>query len=96
MDGQTAMTRLGHSTASLYLDVYAQPVLEQDQRAADAIETHLFPPLRLVTDGDTRDKRATSDSADDADAAVQAPDQALRGGRKGTRTPDLCRVKAAL
>ena len=43
VDVKTAGTRLGHSSPTLTLRLYAQATTEADRRAADAIGAHFFP-----------------------------------------------------
>jgi integrase len=96
VDVKTAQTRLGHSTVRLTLDVYAQVVEQRDREASETLSEQFKPRLRVVDSGTTRDKRAIG-PADGSDYDTDDnSDQGVRGGRGGTRTPDICLVRAAL
>jgi hypothetical protein len=87
--------RLGHSVR-LTLEIYARAAQASDREAPEVLSTSLRPRLRLVDDEAPRDERAMEPAGKDARDDDQASGQHFDGGRGGTRTPDICLVRAAL
>ncbi len=93
-------TWAGHTSVSVVLDRYGQLYEGNDVDVLSRLDSSAA--IR-PDDGESRGcqvpggpagfSRAASGPGDNV-LALRRPDQPLRGGRKGTRTPDLCRAKA--
>ena len=90
-------TWAGHTSVSVVLDRYGHLYEGNDVDVLDRLDSFASVPSR---DGSSRGfprvSRGARDDADPKTDTAQVYDLGLRGGREGTRTPDLCRVKAAL
>ena len=106
-----AATRAGHTSVSFTLDRYGHLFPGSEQRLNDALDLladEAENEAEAEPDGPENDPPArqnsisiahvarTPESDTVSDANPQAPDQGKVGGRCGTRTHDLSRVKAAL
>ncbi len=90
-------TWAGHTSVSVVLDRYGQLYEGNDVDVLSRL--HSFAAIRPddgASRGVPRVFRGAPAGPGDNVRELRRPDQPLRGGRKGTRTPDLCRVKAAL
>ena len=88
-------TWAGHTSVSVVLDRYGHLYEGNDVDVLARLDS--FASIR-PDDGESRGVprvfRGASHGSDDNVRELRQPDQGVRGGRKGTRTPDLCRVKA--
>jgi len=87
VDIKTAQTRLGHSSPTVTLGIYARATVEADRLAADKVGA-FFSPSRV--------QRAAGRGAQSRVTAKGVLTCGFTRGRYGTRTHDLSRVKAAL
>ncbi len=88
VDVKTAQKRMRHSSAKTTLDIYARATAKASREAAEAVGDYLRPSAS-----------ARGVHADSAGLRIVEKHPARTGlscGRRGTRTPDLGRVKAAL
>ena len=90
-------TWAGHTSVSVVLDHYGHLYEGNDADVLTRLDS-----FAAVTSDDAPSRwiprvfRGARDDSDDQTDRSLVTDQPLYGGRKGTRTPDLCRVKAAL
>jgi integrase len=93
-------TRAGHSSVVTVLDRYGHLLPGTEERLNDALDV-------LANDGDSRSTDGASqnlacqicvrsESGKPCASCGTTSDKGVLGGRRGTRTPDLSRVKAAL
>ena len=89
VDIKTAQRRMGHADPRMTLTIYAQATEQGDRSAADKLG-NTFEPSHV-------DSMLTEPLAAEGAGGNEHPSTStFTGGRTGTRTPDLCRVKAAL
>ncbi len=92
VDIKTAQALLGHSNPQLTIGLYAQAVVSLGAAAAESMAARFLLPSSGPRDGDARWNRAMK-----GPRARQTTEQRSdQGGRGGSRTPDICLVRAAL
>ena len=92
--------RAGHSSVSVVLDRYGHLLPGTEERVTDALDEMAYggadcdgDAARVILPRPPRGRALTLSQISDGQ---MRPHLRFRGGRYGTRTHDLCRVKAAL